>query len=534
MADHISGSEQRGEAEELRVEAEPFGPDQRQLESLSRELVEQAAVREFLSEANHRLLSMDVYSSAGKTKEPVLPDTFSATFYDYTNNRSVVVTGPLEDPKRATVAESSLQPLPNPEELAAAMEIIAQDPELGPAVREGLLATYPAMPPLVEAERPDGRVVRTLAVGLLPTESARGARHEIVGVNMINGSVERYEEYAPMTSRATRSTCGTPPSAGQATTGKGVAGQVWITVSQGGVPLWNFLAVRPSASTGTWGSGIELRYVSYRGRRVLYQAHLPILNVLYDNNACGPYRDWQYQEGMLQASGTSVAPGFVLCPSPALTILDTGSDSGTFLGTAIYVLGQELVLVNEMQAGWYRYVSQWRLHADGTIRPRFGFDATANSCVCNRHHHHAYWRLDFDIETAGNNLIREFNDPPIIPGTHWHTKSYEIMRLRQPDRRWLVENAKSGRGYSVIPGSNDGTAAGDSYAKGDLWFLRYHPGEIDDAPISGTEIQIDKYKNGESLVNKDVVVWYGAHFTHDILGPPVNHVVGPDLVPHNW
>jgi len=93
---------------------------------------------------------------------------------------------------------------------------------------------------------------------------------------------------------------------------------------------------------------------------------------------------------MLQASGTNVAPGFVLSTAPAKTILDTGSDTGTFLGTAIYVAGQEVVLVNELQAGWYRYVSEWRLHADGTIRPRFGFDATCSSCVCVRHHHHVY------------------------------------------------------------------------------------------------------------------------------------------------
>jgi hypothetical protein len=35
-------------------------------------------------------------------------------------------------------------------------------------------------------------------------------------------------------------------------------------------------------------------------------------------------------------------------------------------------------------------------------------------------------------------------------------------------------------------------------------------------------------------VNQDSVVWYGAHFTHDVAGSPVNHVVGPDLIPQNW
>jgi hypothetical protein len=36
-----------------------------------------------------------------------------------------------------------------------------------------------------------------------------------------------------------------------------------------------------------------------------------------------------------------------------------------------------------------------------------------------------------------------------------------------------------------------GHSAGDSYAKGDVWFLRLSCAEIDDNPIVGTEIQID-------------------------------------------
>ena len=56
------------------------------------------------------------------------------------------------------------------------------------------------------------------------------------------------------------------------------------------------------------------------GKRVLRRANVPILNVRYDGDACGPYRDWQYEEGMIQATGADVAPGFRLCPTPATTI----------------------------------------------------------------------------------------------------------------------------------------------------------------------------------------------------------------------
>jgi hypothetical protein len=521
--------------DQLRIELEPFGPDERALERLRHRLVGFDPVREFVRKGESRVLSLDLVEPTRKTRRPIDPDDYRATIFDYANNRSLLVDGRLSAEQEVTVTPTSLQPLPSPEEFAAAVEIVREDRELGPALREGALEAYEAMPPIIEMELPDGTVERTLAVGLLPSREG-DLRHEIVGVNMIRRELHRYEDGAPLTSRAGAGVCGAPLSAGQPTTQKGVPGQVWVNVLLGSTVIWRFLAVRPSASSGADGSGVELRFVDYRGTRVLYRAHVPVLNVLYDRNACGPYRDWQWQEGMLQATGNTVAPGFVLCPSPAQTILDTGSDTGTFLGTAIYVSGLEVVLVCEMQAGWYRYVSEWRLHADGTIRPRFGFDATSSSCVCNRHHHHVYWRLDFDIRTPGNNVIHEFNDPPIIPGTNWHTKSYEIMRLRDSahNRQWRVENARSGQGYTIVPGANDGTAAGDPYARGDLWFLRYRWNEIDDYPIVGTEIQIDKYKNGESLVNQDVVVWYGAHFTHDVTGPHVDHVVGPDLVPNAW
>jgi hypothetical protein len=46
--------------------------------------------------------------------------------------------------------------------------------------------------------------------------------------------------------------------------------------------LWKFEAIRPAASSGTKISAIELRNVRYKGKTVLFQAHVPILNVEYD------------------------------------------------------------------------------------------------------------------------------------------------------------------------------------------------------------------------------------------------------------
>src|SRR5919109_3372075 len=131
------------------------------------------------------------------------------------------------------------------------------------------------------------------------------------------------------------------------------------------------------------------------------------------------------------------------------------------LGSAIYVQGLEVILVSEMKASWYRYISECRLHADGTIRPRFGFSAVQSSCVCSAHHHHAYWRFDFDIRTAGNNRVREFNDPPLpAHRTKWHDHAFEVQRARKPARRrrWRVQNARTKEAYDIVPGPHDGVA----------------------------------------------------------------------------
>jgi hypothetical protein len=538
----------RREEQELRVKVEAFGPSPEQVESLAQRVTKHREVQKHLAKTRHRLLHVDLLDPTDRPKSarPEPPSRFRAVYFDYTNNRTVLATGSVAKPTTLAITESGLHPRPSEEEFHEAVRVLMDHPELGGALREGRLLAYPPMPPLVSDERPDGRVERTVAVGLLPREGTQG--HEIVAVNMTRRQALRFQPSergrAPAMSAAHNPICGLPLDAGQATASH-IAGSAWVTVTQGGTTLWKLLVVRPAASSGTNGSGVELRYVDYRGKRVLYRAHVPILNVKYDSDACGPYRDWQNQEGMIRADGDDVAPGFRLCASPATTILDTGSDTGNYLGVAIYVQGQEVVLVSEMQAGWYRYVSQWRLHSDGTIRPRFGFSAVRSSCVCNVHHHHAYWRLDFDIRTAANNRVREFNDPPLSGGSHWHDKDYEIRRPRDPSRKrkWRVENKSSGEAYDIVPGPNDGLAATSSdqpFPRGDVWILRYRDSEIDDGVIATGppyEAALDAWVNGEPINGADVVVWYGAHFTHDVEHEEpgeFGHLVGPDLKPVKW
>jgi hypothetical protein len=525
----------------LTVRIEPWGPNAAALDAAAGTALGSARVRRLLDGRRSRVISQALVGpDLDPRRRPAQPRDFRAAVYDYDEDRLLQVEGRLDRPREASVRELAAQPLPSGEEFAAAVGVIRDDPELGPPLRDGRLVPYRPMPPLVPAERPDGVPERVVAVGLRP--AGHEPAHEIVGVSLSREAVLRQDGGAPPAARALAAICG-PADAGQPTTARGTPGSARITVSRGGTTLWRMIVLRPAASSGTNGSGVELRMVDYRGRRVLRRAHVPILNVRYDGDACGPYRDWQWQEGQFHAVGTDQAPGFRLCTAPATTLLEGGDDVGTFAGVAVWTEGEECVLVSELEAGWYRYISQWRLHADGTIRPRFGFAAVQSSCVCNVHHHHAYWRLNFDIGSAAHNRLEEWNDPPGPRAGAWRTQRFEARRPRADDwgRKWRVTDVGSGRGYEIVPGAEDG-AADTAFGLGDLWVVRLRPNQIDDGQGFTTDpalarAHIDRFVNGERVDDGDIVVWYAGHFSHDIqhdTGPEHGHIVGPDLRPVSW
>ncbi|HLM50753.1 MAG TPA: hypothetical protein VK279_09415 [Solirubrobacteraceae bacterium] len=521
---------------ELHVDVVPLGPGPQAAHDAVRAALTHPAVRAEVSGTEHRLLSIRPVSDAAGDRGDEAPSTVRATIYDYTNERTVLVDAPVDGSGAPIVASSARQPVPTEAERGAALAVLDDDPALGPAIRDGRLTPYRPMPPLLSDELPDGRVVRAVTVGLQP--AGDGSDHEIVAVRLARGEVVRFPDGAPPGALAGPHRCG-PPAAGQPTA-QGAPGSARVTVSRDGEVLWTLIANRPAASSGTNGSGVELRNVSYRGKRVLRRAHVPILNVRYDDDACGPYRDWQNEESMLTAAGTDAAPGFRLCTAPAQTMLESGHDHGNFLGVAVYVDGDEVVLVSELEAGWYRYVSAWRLAADGAIRPRFGFAAVHSSCVCNVHHHHAYWRLDFDVAGGGDCVVHEFNDPPVTGTANWHSLRHEIRRLRRASRgrRWKVLNRTTGESCTLEPGAGDGRA--DAFGVGDLWALRRRRGQVDDGQgfttdASEARAHISRFLNHESIYGTDVVLWYAGHFSHDVEHhDDVGHIVGPTLTLQDW
>ena len=204
-------------------------------------------------------------------------------------------------------------------------------------------------------------------------------------------------------------------------------------------------------------------------------------------------------------------------------------DAGNFAGVAVYVQGDEVVLVSEMEAGWYRYISQWRLHRDGTIRPRFGFAGIDDSCICDIHQHHAYWRLNFDIGAESRNSVQEWNDHP---GPS-RLVAHDAVRVR---RRGPPTCRASG-GWSTrrpAPGTRSSRVITTARRMPSGWgLLGAAAAKGADRRRAGVHLlagpapaRIDTFVNGDDITDRDVVVWYVGHFKHDVDEDP-HHDDGP-------
>ena len=310
-------------------------------------------------------------------------------------------------------------------------------------------------------------------------------------------------------------------------------------------PVWQFCWLRPQDSSGSRGSGLEIRDVHYNGHLVLKRAHVPMLNVEYEPGGCGCYRDWQDQQVVFQADNVITQGVYAEPDVAAETVCDTGGsggDVGSFNGVSAEKFADPLVLTTQFEAGWYRYTMKWKFYMDGRIQPVFGFAAVDASCVSYTHRHHAYWRFDFDIDNLENDIVTEAAAPPPgggggRPGPRPQVQVLQTEAKRvnnQPNLTWTVTDSATHRGYRIVPGDETQLPA-DDFSIGDLWALAYHANEIDDGhDIGNCPVDFGPWLNGEALLG-DVVVWYRTGANHPGGDLDGCHVVGPTLEPiGNW
>ena len=142
----------------------------------------------------------------------------------------------------------------------------------------------------------DGR--RLVNVGVISNAVAGESldKNEIVSVHIPTATVVRYTTGAPPTSNAALLACG-PATSGcslrtralQLLSNRVAGGEPGLEAERQAPELHGR---RPRATA----RGSRSRTSIYRGRLILKRGDVPVLNVLYDGNVCGPFRDWLYSE----------------------------------------------------------------------------------------------------------------------------------------------------------------------------------------------------------------------------------------------
>lgn len=307
-------------------------------------------------------------------------------------------------------------------------------------------------------------------------------------------------------------------------------------------PVWEFCYTAYAASSGPRGSGLDLRKVYYNGRLVLKQAHAPMLFAEYTTSTC--YRDWKDDPAQTLAptvtqNSTAVPPpiGTIgTSPNSAITSCDRSNSptqsygtcpyglaipagSSCFTGVALENKGDHLLVTAQYDAAWYMYSSRFAFYLDGSFEPELGFgnaDGTNNGIT---HWHHNYWRLDFDIEGSGNDQILQ---DAAVQASEFATLRCNAATTPScaTERRWTVRDSVTGRGYELLPSSDDYITPTNQSGRGfhlvDVMGTAYQTNEFGDVStnnLSDCSMDEENIVNGGDLdgatgAGTDVVLWY--------------------------
>lgn len=311
---------------------------------------------------------------------------------------------------------------------------------------------------------------------------------------------------------------------------------------------WTFQFVRPcltqSTTAGGRGGGLELRNARYNGRLVFTKAHTPIVSVKYENDGCGPFRDWQYEETPFACSNVTAAGR---CDGPATTNCDIpgGGDTGSFCGVSVFRTPSRLTLTTNVSAGWYRYIIRWIFYPDGKFHPEVDFGAVSDPCLTNAHVHLVYHRIDMDIETDSANRIEEHNvitddghsasgAAPQDPkhGNYWEIWDpvfTEMARNKQMDgtRWWRVRNTTTNRAYLIYPHETYKEVNLEEVQfvpqVSDFWFLKYNSANQEETNDFGSSQRYwghlnnfiqDTHGSDDPSLMTDPVVWFSGSVLH--------------------
>src|SRR6266508_2383238 len=202
------------------------------------------------------------------------------------------------------------------------------------------------------------------------------------------------------------------------------------------------------------GSGLEIWWADFLGRRVLWRGTQPFAIVPYHRPHAGtepPPPEHCYKDGIDTQCGGAyftalkhTAPNtwanssFWAANDTQAVVVDV--EPATDFGPA------HLIISAKFQCGWYQYVHSWEFDGDGNIHPRVAMGGQLNPNTPDvAHVHHMYFRVDLDIDGFfPRDLFEVFNHNGFAQpgGDKWYTLNAQGKLLHDIDtaRKWRVRN----------------------------------------------------------------------------------------------
>jgi primary-amine oxidase len=243
--------------------------------------------------------------------------------------------------------------------------------------------------------------------------------------------------------------------------------------------------------------------------------------------------------------------------------------------TNLFRTAQAVTVFMSSQLGEYNYINKWTFRDNGTIDVELGLTGALQILLTDNkflnygarlnpqidaipsigiaHQHNAYYRLDFDLDGASNDVVSRKAFVPStaqIPGVSWNcttagqcgTVNITPITVESAqgwsslsEHSWIIQdkvtmNADGRRiGYELLPhvgGTWDGMVASEPWSTSEVWVTRFNGCErlafdnhVPHIPPSCSGVTVGDHVQAmvsppASTDGQDVVVWYANRHLH--------------------
>lgn len=245
-------------------------------------------------------------------------------------------------------------------------------------------------------------------------------------------------------------------------------------------------------SVGEKYDALALKNVRFQGTAILGRISLPVMNVFYERDVCGPYADRISQHNNLPVDWE-----------------DIDSDGNVVLREFQFQGKTWLEIGIRAMIGSYDIYQNYYLNAEGILDAHI----FARGLQCNNfHEHYPIWRLDFDLAGPENDRILYRTDAGMQPMRN----EFTVAASSAVAHDWVVEDTLTGDTVSIAFDNNRYNMVGEvspeeAYTNNIVAGRRLRSGE---ARWQGAASHTMPHENGENIDGRDIYLMYRGYMPH--------------------